>query len=85
MEKLEFNKAFGLFIKKKRTLKGWSQTDLASLLGNNSQNISRIERGELTPTIFWFQKLANAFDYSASEFLKDFEDSVKKNLSTPSN
>jgi len=78
MEKLEFNKAFGLFLKNKRCLKGWSQTDLASLLGNNSQNISRIERGELTPTIYWFQKLANAFECCPSEFLKDFEDSISK-------
>ena len=78
MEKLEFNKAFGLFLKNKRCLKGWSQIDLASLLGNNSQNISRIERGELTPTIFWFQKLAKAFDCCPSEFLKDFEDSISE-------
>lgn len=77
MEKLEFNKAFGAFLKSKRCAKGWSQTDLASELGNNSQNISRIERGELTPTIYWLQKLAKAFDCCASQLLKDFEDSIQ--------
>ena len=78
MDKNEFNKLFGQYLKNRRVLKGWSQTDLAAILGNNSQNISRIERGELTPTIYWFQKLANAFECCPSEFLKDFEDSISK-------
>ena len=73
MDKNEFNKLFCQYLKYRRVLNGWSQTDLAAILGNNSQNISRIERGELTPTIFWFQKLANAFNSIPSEFMKDFE------------
>jgi transcriptional regulator with XRE-family HTH domain len=77
MDKNEFNILFGQFLKNKRIIKGWSQMDLAAILGNNSQNISRIERGELTPTIFWFQKLANAFNSTPSDFMKDFEDYVK--------
>jgi ribosome-binding protein aMBF1 (putative translation factor) len=76
MNKLEFNIAFGKFLKVKRNQKSWSQTDLASELGNNAQNISRIERGELTPTIFWLQKLAKAFDCCASQLLLEFEENV---------
>lgn len=73
MEKSEFNKAFGKFLRAKREQKCWSQTDLACELGNNAQNISRIERGELTPTIYWLQKLAKAFECSASSLLAEFE------------
>lgn len=76
MEKLEFNKAFGQFLKEKRIERGWSQVDLASELGNNFQNISRIERGELTPTIFWIQKLAKSFDCKPSELLDEFEKKI---------
>lgn len=78
MEKDEFNKVFGLFLKNRRIINGWSQTDLASILGNNAQNISRIERGEITPTIYWFKKLANAFNSTSSEFMKDFEDFISE-------
>lgn len=77
MDKLEFNKAFGTFLKEKRITKGWSQIDLASELGNNPQNISRIERGELTPTIFWMQKLADAFDCKTSQLISEFEEMQK--------
>lgn len=52
-----FDKQFGAFVKKKRLEMGLSQAELASRVSNNYQNISRIERGELTPTIFWCYKL----------------------------
>ncbi len=73
MNKSEYNKTFGVFLKQKRVAKKWSQTDLASHLGNNSQNISRIERGELTPTIFWIEKLATAFGIKTSQLMSEFE------------
>ncbi|MBC9813100.1 helix-turn-helix transcriptional regulator [Crocinitomicaceae bacterium CZZ-1] len=77
MEKSEFNRAFGRYLKEKRIKKGWSQTDLASALGNNPQNVSRIERGELTPTIYWMEKLAMAFDCKSSEIMAEFEKNIK--------
>ena len=36
-----FDKQFGLYVKKKRLEKGWSQSELASRVENNFQNISR--------------------------------------------
>jgi transcriptional regulator with XRE-family HTH domain len=81
MNKSEFNKTFGLFLKQKRVSKNWSQTDLASIMENNAQNISRIENGNLTPTIFWIEKLAFAFDCKASQLILEFEnlrDSISK-------
>jgi len=71
MEKTEFNKKLGLYIKKKRLQNKWSQAMLADKLGNNYQNISRIERGELSPTLFWCSKLAEAFEMDLHNFIKN--------------
>lgn len=73
MDKSEYTRDFGEFLKQKRTSKNWSQTDLASMLENNPQNISRIERGLLTPTIFWIAKLSLVFECNVSELLSEFE------------
>ncbi len=78
MNKSDYNKLFGVFLKYKRESKGWTQTDLASFIGNNSQNISRLERGEITPTIYWLEKLAEAFTCKVSELLAEFE-ALKEN------
>jgi len=76
MEKTKLNKAFdkrfGKFIKKKREEKGWSQSMMASHLGNNSQNISRLERGEITPTLYWCNKLADVLEMDLSDLIKEF-------------
>ena len=57
----QFDKQFGLYVKKKRLELKLSQADLASRVGNNYQNVSRLERGEISPTLFWCFKLAEAF------------------------
>jgi len=75
-----FDKRFGLYVKKKRMQKGWSQADLAEKFGNNYQNVSRLERGEITPTLFWCYKLAEAFGTTLPVFLKDFEKKSKKEI-----
>ena len=74
MEKSIFNKELGSFIRSKSAQINWSQSRLASELGNNSQNISRIERGELSPTLFWITKLAKAFGQSLAEFIVEFDE-----------
>jgi len=71
MEKAEFNKILGQYIKTKRLQNKWSQATLADKLGNNYQNISRIERGELSPTLFWCLKLAEAFEMDLQTFIKE--------------
>jgi ribosome-binding protein aMBF1 (putative translation factor) len=50
----------------------WSQAYLASKIRNNYQNISRLERGEISPTLFWCYKLADAFDMDFFELVKEF-------------
>jgi ribosome-binding protein aMBF1 (putative translation factor) len=67
-----FDKQFGNFVRLQRQKKGWSQPELASKVGNNFQNISRLERGMTTPTLFWCYKLAEAFDIELSVMLKKF-------------
>lgn len=74
----QFDKQFGLFVKKKRLNHNLSQTDLAFKVGNNYQNISRLERGEITPTLFWCYKLAEAFEMDLSELIKEFGFKLKK-------
>ncbi len=74
MEKLEFNNVFGKFVKFKRTEKGWSQSELASKIGHNSQNVSRMERGKISPTLYWcYEILAPAFEMDLMQFLTEFE------------
>jgi ribosome-binding protein aMBF1 (putative translation factor) len=73
-----FDRKFGVFIKKKRIEKGWSQLELATRVQNNFQNISRLERGEITPTLFWCYNLAEAFDMMLSEMLQELETLSKK-------
>lgn len=68
-----FDEQFGQYVKKKRLQKGWSQAELASKIGNNYQNISRLERGEISPTLFWCYKLSEAFEMKLPAFLKSFE------------
>lgn len=73
-----FNKKFGQFVKKKRTELKMSQAELAAKVGNNYQNISRLERGEINPTLFWCYKLADALEINLSDLIKEFGFSVSK-------
>lgn len=76
MNKEKFNKKFGQFVLKKRTELGMTQSGLASLLGNNAQNISRLERGEVSPTLYWVTLLAKAFDMKLSELINEYENGI---------
>jgi transcriptional regulator with XRE-family HTH domain len=78
MEKAEFSLLFGAFIKKLRQENKMTQPELADKLGNNFQNISAIERGEFTITIYTAQKIANAFEISLSSLFKGFEEFYNK-------
>lgn len=71
-KKAEFKILFGEYVRRKRIENGFSQTELAARLGNNYQNISRLERGEISPTLEWCYRLAAAFEISLIDLLKDF-------------
>lgn len=74
----QFDRQFGLYVKKKRLEFTWSQADLADKIGNNYQNVSRLERGEITPTLFWCYKLAEAFNMDLQDLIKEFGFKLKK-------
>jgi len=80
MDKNQFNKLFGEFIRQKRIAKNWSQSELADKLNNNFQNISRLERGEISPTLYWIDGLAKAFDELLSDIIIEFENYKNQNI-----
>lgn len=72
MDKTEFNIKFGAFVKAKREGLGLSQSKLAARIGNNYQNISRLERGEVSPTLFWCTLLADALEIDLGKLINEF-------------
>lgn len=71
MDKLEFNRLLGEYVRKKRTLLKLSQPQLADRLGLDYQYISRVERGLISPTLYWITTLASAFKMQPEEFVKE--------------
>lgn len=52
MDKATFNKKFGSLLKSEREKISINQSELARLCFKDRQYIHRIEKGEITPTIF---------------------------------
>jgi len=69
-----YKKAFGHYLKEKRINSKMTQEALADRLGNNRQNISAIERGEINPTLIKIRSIAAAFDMTVGEMLIEFEE-----------
>lgn len=78
MEKSAFNKSFGLYVRKVRMEKGLTQQQLADRMDLDFQYISRIERGLISPTLYWILDLAKALESSEIEFLSGFLDDKKE-------
>jgi len=72
VDKTEFNIKFGTFVKAKREEIGFSQSQLAARMGNNFQNISRLERGEVSPTLYWCSLLSAALEVELDDLISDF-------------
>lgn len=75
---MRFDALFGQHVKKIRESKGWSQAELAYRMENNHQNISRLEKGETTPTIYWCYRLAHVFEMDITELLKGLKFKIEK-------
>lgn len=71
MDKLEFNRLLGEYVRNKRTLLKLSQPQLADRLGLDYQYISRVERGLISPTLYWITTLASAFEMQPEEFVQE--------------
>jgi len=61
--------AIGVMIKKYRTIRGLSQTDLSAKLGIDNSYLSRIELGDRTPSENVIRLMAKVFGISTEQFL----------------
>ena len=71
MEKTAFNKVFGEFVREKRIELKLSQAQLGDKMSLDYQYISRVERGLISPTLYWISTLASAFEMQPEEFVKE--------------
>ena len=78
MEKAEFNKLFGAFLRHKRQQLNLSQMQLAYKMELDYQYISRVERGLITPTLYWIMALAKAMDINLDQFISEFYGFIQK-------
>jgi transcriptional regulator with XRE-family HTH domain len=72
MEKTTFNKIFGEFVRVKRINLKLSQSNLGDRMGLDYQYISRVERGLISPTLFWIIGLSKAFELPLELFISEF-------------
>ena len=70
---MDSNKQLGMRIKYLRSVKHWSQEDLALEAEVNKNYISDLERGTRNPTVKVLEKIAKAFSISLSELFKGIE------------
>jgi transcriptional regulator with XRE-family HTH domain len=71
MDKLVFNKGLGEIVRMKRMQLKLSQPQLADRVGLDYQHISRVERGLISPTLYWITTLASAFEMQPQDFVKE--------------
>ncbi len=67
---MDVNKQLGMRIKYLRSLKKWSQEDLALEADVNKNYLSDLERGERNPTVKVLEKIAKALNITISELFK---------------
>jgi transcriptional regulator with XRE-family HTH domain len=73
VDKIKFNKKFGKFVAQKRAALYITQSELAARMDNTPQNISRLERGEINPTLYWVYNLSRALGVNLHDLLKEFD------------
>ena len=74
MEKTAFNKVFGEFVREKRIALKLSQAQLSDKMALDYQYISSVERGLISPTLYWIVGLSNALELPLETFIKEFTD-----------
>jgi transcriptional regulator with XRE-family HTH domain len=71
MDKAAFNKLFGEFVRQKRLEQKLSQPQLSYKMGLDYQYISRVERGLISPTLYWIYGLSKALDMTLIQFVSE--------------
>jgi len=64
-------------IKEFRARMGYTQADLAKLVGVRRETISFVENGEYNPSLLLAVRIANAFDEPVEEIFLFDEDEIK--------
>ena len=70
-----FNKEFGAYIKQIRKDKGLSLRKIEELADYqfDRQTLSRIENGQISPTMFTVFKISQVLEIDINEFIKNFQ------------
>lgn len=71
MKSHPFNKLFGEFVRMKRKQLNLSQQQLAYKMGLDYQYISRVERGLISPTLFWIVGLSKVLETTLDQFVSE--------------
>ncbi len=77
MEKSAFNRAIGIQIRDTRLKLELTQAELADKLGLDYQYISRLERGLISPTLFWLYDFTAALEINMEDFIQDLNNVLK--------
>lgn len=67
MTKDQFQKKIGANVKRIRTEKGISQSQLASACGKDRQSIHKVENGEFNATSYYLFQIAEGLEVKVSE------------------
>lgn len=68
--KTKYLKALGARLKEIRTQKNLSLRQLGHIVDKDAQSISRVEMGEINPSIYYLVELCQALEVDLSEVLK---------------
>lgn len=77
MEKSAFNRAIGKQIRNTRLKLELTQAELADKLGLDYQYISRLERGQISPTLFWLYDFCSALEIDIEDFIHELNGYLK--------
>ena len=69
MNKDELKKQIGLRIIELRTIKGWTQSDLARACNKDRQALEKLENGKVNPTLYSLYEISNALGVSLAELM----------------
>lgn len=69
MDDKEFLKKIGLKIKVYRSLKGYSQDDVANRLDIDKSYLSKVERGLTNPTLLYLKNLSEVLEIKLEDII----------------
>ncbi len=59
-------------MRSKREALGMTQEDVSAKMNIDYQSVSRLERGKISPTLYWCYGLAEALDIPLPKLLEEF-------------